>query len=406
MIKPLFICREFLSNHSPTGECARAFINGFDDRFFPLVYCSDKKPMIFNFVKNKCRVVHESNFVQYVAAAIRRVLIPDLTWLPGYEWWSWGKRCQKRILEDINKGEKFDYIHTISFPCACHTVGLRIKRMTGLPWIAQFYDPWADNPYRPFKTQFFKRIDWELEREVVENADVIIHDNEPIAELWKKRYGSEIAKKIIVLPLTVPLPTAEVLPQRQRDGETLTISHIGNFMLNRTSIPFINALILLFNEHPELRGKLQVNYIGMVTEKEKEMIQLSNLSDMFNLVGIITPSECEPYYKATDVFLAIDGVNKNNLFFPSKILKYLYYNKPILGITPKGSVLDYELHASGHAVFVNEDIVSIKNYLYRAITNYSSLYGFDSNYWQRFDPINVMKSYQEMIKERIQLSNN
>lgn len=400
MIKPLLICREFLLDHSPTGECVRAFVNGFDDSFSPLVYCSDKKPMVNNSFVNKCIIIHESILFQYIAAAIRRVLIPDLTWLPGYEWWSWGKRCKKQIINDIKGGGEYDLIHTISFPCACHTVGLEVKRRTGLLWIAQFYDPWADNPYRPFKTKYFKKKDWKLEREVVENADVIIHDNEAIAELWRKRYGAEIAKKIIVLPLTVPLPATDVLPNKRRDGDILTVSHIGNFMLNRTSIPFINAVIMLFKEHPELYGRLKVNFIGMVTDKEKEMIRLNNLSDVFNCIGIITPQECEPYYIKTDIFLAIDGINKNNLFFPSKILKYLYYNKPILGITPQGSVLDNELRASGHVVFDNEDIEGIKNYLYRAVTNYSSLYGFDLNYWRRFEPKNVIRRYRKIIEER------
>ena len=403
MIKPLIISREFLIDNSPTGECVRVFASNMQSKDWePFVYCSDKKyknPLSSG--NQNVKVIHETLLPQLWAAFVRRALIPDLTWLPGYEWSSWGKRCEKTILKDIKSGLNLDYIHTVSFPCACHTVGMHIKQKTGLPWVAQFYDPWADNPYRPFKTKYFKAKDWKLEREVVENADIIIHDNEPIAELWRKRYGKELANKIVVLPLTVPLPSKEAGLNQCKEGDTLTISHIGNFMLNRTSIPFLNAVISLFKEHPELSGKLHVNFIGQVTEKEKEIINSNELNKVINLVGVISPKECEPYYEKTDLFLAIDGVNKTNLFFPSKILKYLYYNKPILGITPRGSVLDYELHASGHAVFMNENITGIKDYLYKAITDYSSVLNYDSYYWHRFDPKNVLQGYKRIIEERI-----
>ena len=402
MIRPLIISREFLKNNSPTGECIRAFVNNMDaSEWDPVAYCSDKEPQVTLGDNSYTKVIHENTFPQLWAAFIRRALIPDLTWLPGYEWSSWGKRCVRTIIKDVRNGAKFDYIHTVSFPCACHTVGLHVKQKTGLPWVAQFYDPWADNPYRPFKTNYFKVKDWLLEREIVENADIIIHDNEPIAELWRKRYGEALAKKIVILPLTVPLPSTKGLTNKRKEGDVLTISHIGNFMLNRTSIPFLSAVILLLKEHPELSDKFLVNFIGQVTEKEKEIIGSNDLNKVINLVGVISPRECEPYYEKTDLFLAIDGVNKNNLFFPSKILKYLYYNKPILGITPQGSVLDYELHASGHSVFVNENITGIKDYLYKSITDYSSVLNYDSNYWHRFEPKNVLQDYKTIIEERI-----
>ncbi|WP_294743639.1 glycosyltransferase [uncultured Prevotella sp.] len=400
-MKPLFVSREFLVDKSPTGECLRSFVNELrKNAWNPKVYCSDIQPQKNNRVLINEKIVHESIFPKYLAAAIRRLLIPDLTWLPGYEWWSWGKRCKNQILQDIRNGERFDYLHTVSFPCACHTVGLKIKCETNLPWIAQFYDPWADNPYRPFKTAFFKKIDWELEREVAENADLIIHTNEPIAQLWRERYGDSIAKKIVVLPLTASLPSVPVVEPKHKDDELLTISHIGNFMLNRTSIPFIKAVLMLFKEYPYVKTKLKINYIGQVTDKEKELIRNYGLADNFNLTGPIPPEECEPFYQQTDVFLAIDGVNKNNIFFPSKILKYFYYQKPILGITPTGSVLDEELRTAGHAVFNNEDVNSIKEYLYKLVTDYSSI-AYDRDYWKRFTPITVVNEYYSLVNNKL-----
>ena len=400
VLKPLFINRSCFFNKSPGGECLRSFLKAMDKREWqPTVFASDRTPL-FEPIPDNARLTHEYRWVQYAAAAVRRIL-RDLTFLPGYEWQSWGIGCKNSILKDIKNGSQYDYIHSVSFPCASHTVAKKVKEKTGLPWVMQFYDPWAENPYRNFKTKWLKNIDWEQEREAVEACDLIIHNNEAIAAQWRGRYGENIAKKIRVLPLTVSLPKTEVAPNSHKSGETLTISHIGNFMLNRTSQPFICAVAELMSRHPEYMSMLKVNYIGQVTESEKELIKKNGLGELFNLTGSISAEACIKYYKQTDLFLAIDGVNKDNLFFPSKILKYLYFRRPILGITPEGSVLDTELRQSGHVSIVNSDHESIVEYLEQAISNYESLLGFNHDYWHRFEPQNVIAQYGIMIKDML-----
>ena len=136
----------------------------------------------------------------------------------------------------------------------------------------------------------------------------------------------------------------------------------------------------------------------MVTEPEKELIKMNGLSYVFNLTGSISAEACVEYYKKSDLFLAIDGVNKDNLFFPSKILKYLYFRRPILGITPEGSVLDGELRQAGHTSIANSDLGSIVAYLERAMADYESLLNFNQDYWHRFEPKNVVAQYKELVE--------
>ena len=402
MLRPLIVNRGYQFDQSPGGECLRAFLSAMDKgKWDSMVYASDRPPLVEP-MPGYVKLVHEKRMVRYIAGVIRRVLLPDLTWLPGYEWWSWGKATVNEVVNDITSGSvKPDYIHSVAFPVASHWAALKVKKATGLPWVMQFYDPWADNPYRPFKTKWLKKRDWAMEREAVEAADLIIHNNEAIAQLWRERYGDEIGKKIAVLPLTVPMPDTAVEENTHKSGDTLTVSHIGNFMLNRTSQPFIRAVAVLLDRHSEYREKLRINYIGMVTEPEKELIKMNGLSEVFNLTGSISAEACVEYYKKSDLFLAIDGVNKDNLFLPSKILKYLYFRRPILGITPKGSVLDGELRRSGHTSIANSDMESIVEYLERAMTDYDSLLRFNHDYWHRFEPRNVVDAYGDLVERML-----
>ena len=403
MLRPLIINRDYLFEDSPGGECLRAFVGAMGiSQWHPYIYASDGFPLVDG-VADSTVLVHEKKSVRYIAAALRRIVLPDLTWLPGYEWQAWGKGAARRIIKDIKSGGVTpDYIHSISYPIASHWAALKVKKETGLPWIMQFYDPWADSPYRPFKTQCLKRRDWEMERKAVEAADLIIHDNECIATIWRERYGEEIGRKIKVLPLTVPLPSIEVRPISRRNSEQLTISHIGNFMLNRKAVPFIQAVMSLVKKYPNIRESIKVNFIGRVTEEDKKMIDENGLTDIFRLHGTLTAQECERFYKESDMFLAVDGVNPDNIFFPSKILKYFYFSRPVLGITPKGSVMDLELTKSGHAHFSQDEQQNIVDFLYRAVYDYASICQFDSEYWHHFEPCNVIREYSEMVEDLLE----
>lgn len=398
MFKPLIINRDFLFANSPGGECLRAFIAAMDSsKWHPYVYASDRFPVLEDF-SNDTKLIHEKKYIRFIAAALRR-LLPDLTWLPGYEWQSWGKRTAKQIIKDIEtKRINPDYIHSISYPVASHWVALKIKKATGLPLVLQFYDPWADNPYRPFRTKWLKDMDWRMERECVEAADLIIHDNYKIADMWRTRYGEVIGNRIKVLPLTIPLPTAKVSPILKRKDSLLVISHIGNFMLNRTASPFIKALRGLLLRRPDVRHRIVINFVGKVIEDDMKLIKQYGLDDIFVVHGTLSAKDCEPYYSQTDVFLAVDGVNPDNVFFPSKLLKYFYFSRPILGITPKGSVMDRELENAKHAHFSEDEQDAIIEYLEKAIYDYDSICSFDKDYWQRFRPITVVEEYETFVK--------
>lgn len=395
---PLVINQHHQFKQSSVGQCSRAFISEMKcTEWTPYVYASDRD-MLEKPIPEYVRIIHERKYWTYLDKVVRHFILPDLFFLPGYEWQAWGNKASKRIIKDIKKGEiNPNYIHSISFSCANHWAALKVKKATGLPWIMQLYDPWADNPYRTFKTDFFKRKDWKQEQLAVENADLIIHTNEVIAELWRKRYGEKIGEKIEVLPLTSPVFNTKVTPISYDGNRKLIISYIGSLTLNRTLKPFVDALCNLIEKKPEIRDKIIVNIVGPMYDSEKSYISVNKMDSVFNYVGVISPEECDKYYNDSDIFLAVDGVNPDNFFFPSKIIKYFYFQRPILGITPQGSVLDFELKSAHHISIDNHNVKGITEYLQSAICNYSSLCNFDNDYYMRFSSENVMKKYSSLV---------
>lgn len=397
MHKTLFIYNAFLRKNSPGGQIIRPFISelsklGLESK----IVCDTATVESWNNPFCDVFCVPESRPIHNIMAIIRR-LFPDLSFLPDTEYYSWAPSATGKAIELIRKN-KPDYIHSVSLANANHLVALKLKEMFGIPWIAQFYDPWVNNYFRPYYTQFFKEKDSDLEKKVALNADIILHTNVAMCKDWMNRYGDTVKNKMFVLPLSMP-QQPDYIPHKRKDGDILTISHIGNFYKGRTSSEFIRAVADFLNKYPAYRKSIVINYVGNVENKDRELILDLNLSDVFNLMGRISQNECVDYYINSDIFLAIDGVGKDNLFFPSKILKYFYYQKPILGITPKGSVLDEELMQYGCKSISNFDKEGLVNYLKNAIEDYNSLFNkIDMRYWENFSVDSVAKKYMDIIK--------
>src|SRR2546428_4973715 len=90
---------------------------------------------------------------------LRRVRSPE-EWLPVRAAWRLAPRLRDypdatrvwvsraaRAAVDVAAAGDFAGIITFAQPWSDHLVGLRVRRTTNLPWVAQFSDPWADSPF-------------------------------------------------------------------------------------------------------------------------------------------------------------------------------------------------------------------------------------------------------------------
>lgn len=395
MNKPLVISGHYQSAVT-NGQLDRTFFKELAKRGFePQVVCGDLYSTL-PVTSDNVHVIHLWKADHYLSRILSILVMPDFSYLYDLDYMAWRHRALRLSRSLISDGT-VDYIHTIARPISDCFVGLKLKEETGLPWVAQFYEPWYDNSYFPYKFNRLKEINYHQELKVARKADIIIHSNNNIAEIWRERYGKEIAKKIKVVPFNFSISGNKKVKEHQ-PGTPITISHIGSFTQNRTSEVFIQAVELLLEQHPTFRKKIRVNFVGNVTEVERSLIPKKHLDDIFVMTGKVSEGECEEYYENSDVFLVMDGVMGGTVFFPSKILKYFYYEKPILGITPKGSPTEQELVNAGHKVFRNDDVDGICQYLETAVTDYPSLTNFNHEYWKKFSPKNVVDCFLDAIK--------
>ena len=71
------------------------------------------------------------------------------------------------------KVERFDALYSTSPPESAHLVGLAVQRRTGLPWLADFRDPWMNLHLLPPPTALHARLHRRWEAKVCLTAHVV-----------------------------------------------------------------------------------------------------------------------------------------------------------------------------------------------------------------------------------------
>lgn len=405
MYSPLVISPSYLIDKTATGQIQRVFWEYlYDEGFHSTIICSQSRNNDIPKERMKCNIfpTQDSQLIRYFFAFLKRAIAPDFAHLPDYRYYSWAKNSAIKRAKYEAKSGNYDYIHSVCMPFSSHLIALEAKKVSRLPWIASFYDPWFDNPYRLFKFKSFYERDRRNEATVAKNADAIIHTNHAIYNEWVERYGDTIKDKLFVMPLVFnPSISSKELKEKKKSGRKFIISHIGSFYPERDSADFLKAIRLMLNEHPEIEKQVEIYFVGAVTDNDRINVQDYNLSNLVRIIGYVSEKECVKYFEQSDLFIAVDGKNARNIFFPSKVLKYFYYGKPILGLTPQGSALQYELQKSHNFSFENEDYIGVANFLYRIIAEKGFPIDIDTDYWKNFTMKNITPQYESIVSKVI-----
>lgn len=395
MINPLLIEFDYKVINNASGQIVRAFWENVPERdFAPTIVCAKKESPF----KSKWPLYEYESYptLTRLGHGLRKTPFPDLANQPDMFWHFWGKNLLRHI-DTVLKNHHFDYIHSVSCPMGASIVALEIKKRTGLPWIAQFHDPFIGNRSEPFRFQYFKKRFENMEYEIAKNADFIIHTNNVIANTWKERYGSLVERKMKALPLsfnTVDLPDRGE-PEKH---EKLIISHIGEIYDSRSLKDIVDALSEIVVENPIIADNIEFQLVGRVKQSEIDYVHSKNLDKIFSFVGLLPPDQLSTFYQNSDVFLALDINTAQSPSYPSKLMMYYYYQKPILGITTPGSVMELDFNISGHKYFYYGDKKGIKEYLISLIVKkFKPTY--DTSYWKLFTVEHAIEEYLKILNK-------
>lgn len=243
----------------------------------------------------------------------------------------------ERVVNDCLANGSFvpDVLVTFGEPMSDHLLGLRLKHRHGLPWVAHFSDPWADNPFRRrfFLSNFWNR---KMEREVIENADRVIFTSQETLNLVMAKYPATWREKARVLPHGYE-PTLYGAAEPAADC-LIRVRYLGNFYGHRTPMPLFKALASIQRDYPEELENVRIELVGGVPARMlRTSVYRSLPSGLVSIVSTVGYLESLRLMAESDLLLVIDAPDDVSVFLPGKLVDYLGARVPILGIVPPGA---------------------------------------------------------------------
>jgi glycosyltransferase involved in cell wall biosynthesis len=269
------------------------------------------------------RVPFASGFFGKVA----RYLAPEGHWLVAAR-----SACLRMIRE-----HQPEAIITSSPPGCVHVLGMRLSGRFGLPWIADFRDPWIANR-TPADIAKARRCEPWLERRAMAQASVLVANTPLNQELWTQTFPQHAHKMVTITNGFDPERFAPVAESTQ-SSETITILHAGELYYGRDPRPLLDALKRTRDAGTRL--PVQVEFVGRATEGLFDLpaeIQSRGLEDQVKTAGQIPYAEAIARMQRAGVLLLIQSPGYK-VGVPAKLYEYLGAGRPIFALAePDGDV--------------------------------------------------------------------
>jgi glycosyltransferase involved in cell wall biosynthesis len=278
-------------------------------------------------------------------------LVPDpqITWVPGAFF---------KGLSLIRK-ERPAVMYSSSPPNSGQVLGLMLKRVTHVPWIADFRDPWTEGIRRKQsyeRSGVRRRLEHALERRVIEGADHIIVTTEKTLEQFLAKYPAIPSSKYSVITNGFDAADFTVTRDGDRllDASHFNVTLTGNVEAMFDAVPFLTAVRDLLDEDEAFRARLRINFVGAKRGKYDDFIDHHRLETNVRYIGYVPHQTSLTYLAESDVlFLCqIPVYESATTKLSGKLFEYLYMRKPILALTLPGLTTDI-LSRSGLGVAVD-----------------------------------------------------
>ena len=263
--------------------------------------------------------------------------------------------------------ERPDVLLTSSQPYVVHLVGREVRRRTGIPWVADFRDPWTLCWGRSWPSRGAFAWEDRREEEALADADAVVA-NTPgqRRELLERRPWLDTAKVACVPngyePADFATPAADrppgellVVPsgafrarppgaaRRRRRGPADRASYqpMPVDLSSHAPTPLLEALAVLRRRDPGAR--VRVRLVGALDPRWLDQARAAGVSEAIEPLGYLPHRHATAQLLAADLLYLptitrTDGEAVSNV--PAKTYEYLGSGRPIAALAGPGDVRD------------------------------------------------------------------
>jgi glycosyltransferase involved in cell wall biosynthesis len=242
-----------------------------------------------------------------------------------------------------HRREVVDAIYSSSPPASSHLAAAVIKSVIDRPWIADFRDPWMQNPFARQLSAMHRRLEAALERLVVERADAVVLATGVMREQYAARYP-DLADRFVHIPNGYDLDdlrrmASDVPIASEKDH--YRIVYAGSLYGEPELRVLLDGVALLLERWPGLRSRLRIDLVGWLSAANQQIAarRLPELAPVVRTLGLRPRAEALGRQRAADACLVLMGPGDDRAVFgTTKLFEYLGLGLPILAVVPPGEV--------------------------------------------------------------------
>jgi Glycosyltransferase Family 4 len=278
---------------------------------------------------------------------------------PGFvarpdRWWPWRVGAVAAGLDQLRR-HRFDAIWTTYPIPTAHQIGATLSRRSGIPWIADFRDPMAQDGY-PEDAQTWRAYK-AIEEHTVANAVRSVFTTPGAAREYRERYGKDRDDRFTVIENGYDEQTFAAAHGRAGPAGPLrpgcvTLLHSGVvYPSERDPTQMMQALAML-----KAQGVLDADSFRLRFRASEHDALIARLADSVGVRDLIELLPPVPYGEALAEMLCADGLllmqaSNCNAQIPAKLYEYLRAQRPILALSdPAGDTAKVVLRSGVHTV--------------------------------------------------------
>jgi len=222
-----------------------------------------------------------------------------------------------------------------------HLIAFVLKAFTGLPWAADFRDPWIEEGIHPRPGTLRYRVEATLERLVIRRADRLIVTTPDLGRDLLNRYPELMPEKIQTIYNGYDEGDFENM-DLIAPGKLFEIIHAGLVTPEfRDPFPLLREIAFLIADGDLSEGDIRVTFLGggsyVASNKFAAAVKQLGLVRVVQVIDRVSHQEALQHLKQAAVLLLLQASDDTRSLIPAKTFEYLRIGRPILALTLEGA---------------------------------------------------------------------
>ena len=241
------------------------------------------------------------------------------------------------IKPSVNKLQKWlaqnqvDALVSTGPPHSCHLIAMKLKKLTGIPWLADFRDPWTKiDYYKDLKlTARADRKHQHLEREVISYADAVV----TVGKTMQEEFATLVSRDIDCI--TNGYDDDDITKENVVPDTEFSIAHVGTMVKTRNPMALWQALSELLKEESEFKNHLLLKLVGKVDVTVQESLTQFGLHTYVKFTDYLNHDDVVKVQRQSQLLLlVINRTHNAKGVLTGKLFEYMAASRPVLCIGP------------------------------------------------------------------------